>query len=137
MYVGVIDLFGWPVYFARMGGMGCACWTAILYATMSRTVLSWLSIRVPKTEGWLTFFDAHKDLHVLAGKSMAATAAEHIVAHTIGTIPGMLKADMSELNGLLGCANRDTTPGYMTLPFFGSIHQRLADMASMPCDIDT
>merc|ERR1719456_241674 len=66
MYPDVLKRFGWPVYFARMGGMGVACWTAILYATMARGALTWLSLKVPSTESWLTFFDAHKDLHILA-----------------------------------------------------------------------
>merc|ERR1719440_1537953 len=93
--------------------MGAACWTAILYATMARSTLTWLATIVPATERWLTFFDAHKDLHVLAGFAMAGTAAEHVVAHCIGTIPGLLSASLDEVNGLLGCANVDTTSGFI------------------------
>jgi len=44
---------------------------------------------------------------------MVATAAEHVVAHCIGTIPGLLSSSVYEVNDLLGCANKDDTSGYL------------------------
>jgi len=112
MYPDAINIFGWPIYFARMGGMGAACWTAVLYFTMSRGFLTVIyNGRWPNC--MVAPFDAHKDLHVFAGMAMVFTGSVHTVAHICGTVPGILTHSLDELNGIFGCSNKDTTPNYL------------------------
>jgi hypothetical protein len=113
---GIIELLGWPVFFARMGGMACAIWTAILYASMSRSFVTTIGIALPNWPNFNAILDMHKELHVMAGWGMLATGFEHTVAHAIGTVPGLLKSDLEKINRLLGCANPNDTPGYINLP---------------------
>lgn len=48
MYPGALELFGWPIYFARAAAMGALLWSALLYLTMSRTLIRWMrALRLP------------------------------------------------------------------------------------------
>merc|ERR1719343_42675 len=106
MYKDAVKIFGWPIFFARAGGMGAACWTAVLYLTMSRGFLA----RLPPQAKIANIVDAHKELHIWAGKAMCITGLVHVIAHCIGTVPGILVHSKEELNALLGCANPESTP---------------------------
>eukprot|EP00930_Biecheleria_cincta_P078304 TRINITY_DN6572_c0_g1_i11.p1 TRINITY_DN6572_c0_g1~~TRINITY_DN6572_c0_g1_i11.p1 ORF type:complete len:938 (+),score=171.60 TRINITY_DN6572_c0_g1_i11:135-2948(+) len=115
MYKDIFKVFGWPIYIARAGGMGAALWTAILYLTMSRSLLTQISRCVRSGGIIMAYLDAHKDLHILAGKAMFVTAVLHVAAHLMGTVPGMLSRPLPEINALLGCANPDTTPDFINV----------------------
>mmetsp|Transcript_18909 Transcript_18909/g.43975 ORF Transcript_18909/g.43975 Transcript_18909/m.43975 type:complete len:955 (+) Transcript_18909:90-2954(+) len=108
-YTDAMDMFSWPIFFARLGGMACALWTAILFLSMSRTLHTFLARLLPKTgrNFWFTFLDSHKDIHIMAGKALMIYAGIHVLAHSIGTVPGILQKDVEELNELLGCAQAD------------------------------
>eukprot|EP00928_Gymnodinium_smaydae_P070765 TRINITY_DN54537_c0_g1_i1.p1 TRINITY_DN54537_c0_g1~~TRINITY_DN54537_c0_g1_i1.p1 ORF type:complete len:1018 (-),score=227.25 TRINITY_DN54537_c0_g1_i1:154-3051(-) len=134
MYKGALEVFGWPIYFARMGGMGCALWTAILYLTMARGFLTKLHDCCPRGQLLVTLLDGHKDLHILAGKAMFAMGIEHTVAHLIGTVPGVLMHDLDKINKLLGCANMHSTPGFLSAWAFhlGALHWPECPMKEKP-----
>ena len=102
-------MFSWPIFFARLGGMACAVWTALLFLSMSRSILTIASRFLPRRgrSFWFTFLDCHKDLHIEAGKALVFYSGVHIVGHCIGTVPGMLQKDVAELNEMLGCAQED------------------------------
>jgi len=95
--------------------MMAACWTGILYWTMAREFLSGLYRCTRGRSVLVAPLDGHKDLHIMSGMALCATAVEHTVAHMIGTVPGIMKAeDASKLNEVVGCANKNTTSGYIT-----------------------
>lgn len=106
-------MFSWPIFFARLGGMATAVWTALLFLSMARSILTICSRCLPRRgrSFWFTFLDCHKDLHIEAGKALVFYSAIHIVGHCIGTVPGVLQKDVAELNQLLGCAQED--PPYL------------------------
>eukprot|EP00913_Durusdinium_trenchii_P001455 g1348.t1 len=108
-YPLAIPLFSWPIFFARLGGMATAIWSALLFLSMCRSVLTVLSRCCPRRGAsfWFTFLDCHKDLHIQAGKALVFYSAVHIGGHVIGTVPGVLQKNVSELNQLLGCAQED------------------------------
>ncbi|CAJ1351929.1 unnamed protein product [Effrenium voratum] len=112
-YPKAMEMFSWPIFFARLGGMGCAICTALLFLSMSRAVLSGLSRCLPRSNRtfWFTFLDSQKDLHIEAGKALVFYSVLHVVGHCIGTVPGILQKSAEELNALLGCAQED--PPYM------------------------
>ena len=41
-------MFSWPIFFARLGGMACAVWTALLFLSMSRSILTIASRFLPR-----------------------------------------------------------------------------------------
>ncbi|CAE7536273.1 noxC [Symbiodinium natans] len=108
-YPNAVTLFSWPIFFARLGGMACAIYSALLFLSMSRGLLSLLSRCLPKhgRNLWFTFLDSHKDLHIECGKALVFYSALHTVGHCIGTVPGVLQKSAEELNALLGCAQED------------------------------
>ena len=62
-------MFSWPIFFARLGGMATAIWTALLFLSMARSLLTVFSRCLPRRgrSFWFTFLDCHKDLHIEAG----------------------------------------------------------------------
>eukprot|EP00435_Cladocopium_sp_Y103_P066471 s922_g28.t1 len=136
-------MFSWPIFFARLGGMATAVWTALLFLSMSRSILTICSRCLPRRgrSFWFTFLDCHKDLHIEAGclaplssafgasfggKALVFYSAVHIVGHCIGTVPGVLQKDVAELNQLLGCAQED--PPYL-------VHWDLSIFHWPPCPL--
>jgi len=118
MYPDALKVFGWPIYFARMGGMASACWTAVMYWTMARGLLSRMYVCLGSKRGMLVApLDAHKDIHILSGGALVACGVEHIIAHLMGTVPGILTHTKDELNDLLGCANKDEIYGFIKMDF--------------------
>ena len=107
-YPDAIKLFSWPIWFARLGGMATSIWTALLFITMSRAMLSSISRCLPKWASFcIVFLDSHKDFHIEAGKALCLYSSIHVTGHTIGTVPGVMQKSVAELNGLLGCAQDD------------------------------
>ncbi|OLP84804.1 Superoxide-generating NADPH oxidase heavy chain subunit C, partial [Symbiodinium microadriaticum] len=100
-YPSAVMLFSWPIFFARLGGMACAIYSALLFLSMSRGLLSLLSRCLPKhgRNLWFTFLDSHK--------ALVFYSALHTVGHCIGTVPGVLQKSAAELNALLGCAQEE------------------------------
>jgi len=49
----------------------------------------------------------------MAGKTLFVDGIVHGVAHMVGTVPGILTSSVDKLNQVLGCANADTTPGFL------------------------
>ncbi|CAK9009431.1 unnamed protein product [Durusdinium trenchii] len=119
-YPKAIETFSWPILCARLGGLACAVWTAILFLSMSRGALTLASRCLPRRgrSFWFTFLDCHKDLHIAAGQAMVFYSALHILGHSIGTIPGILQSDVNELNQLLGCAQGTSGPNL----FYWDLH---------------
>jgi len=112
-YPSAVMLFSWPVYFARLGGMACTIYSALLFLSMARGLLSLLSRCLPKhgRNLWFTFLDSHKDLHIECGKALVFYSVLHTVGHCIGTVPGVLQKSVEELNELFGCAQEN--PPYL------------------------
>jgi len=111
-YPDIIEIFGWPIFIARAGGMGCAILTGILYLSMARSACKGLYSMFPRSSlaGVLT---GHKDIHIFAGQFLLVLALIHTLGHLIGTAPGVQSHTHEELNQLLGCANPDETPDYI------------------------
>ena len=104
-YPGILELFSWPIFIARAGGMGCTLLTALLYSTMSRSLYKRIyEMRQFGTRLGLVM-DAHKDLHIFTGYGMFVSSAIHIAGHLMGTVPGIIHAEPEELNAIIGCAN--------------------------------
>lgn len=121
-YPGVVDVFGWPVFVARLGGMGCALWTAILYLTMAKTFIKGLLLYFNRGGALSSLMDAHQEMHIFAGNWVMITGFIHTLGHCVGTVPGVVRYSTSaelrkKINDIIGCANRDTTPGYMGVTF--------------------
>jgi len=112
-YPTIMTFFSWKIYVARACGMGALVWTAFLFLTMARTLQRALLARLPIGSKLLDLANAHKELHVFCGKMLACTAGLHVLAHLLGTLPGIVAHTKDELNTLLGCANPDSTPGYL------------------------
>lgn len=107
-YPDAVKLFSWPIWFARLGGMATSIWSALLFLTTSRAMLSSTSRCLPKWASVLiTFLDSHKDFHIEAGKALCLYSSIHVTGHTIGTVPGVMQKSVAELNRLLGCAQDD------------------------------
>mmetsp|Transcript_65294 Transcript_65294/g.156051 ORF Transcript_65294/g.156051 Transcript_65294/m.156051 type:complete len:900 (+) Transcript_65294:106-2805(+) len=108
-YTDAIDMFSWPIYFARLGGLACVLLTAVLFLSMSRTLHAFLTRLLPRQGRgfWFTFLDSYKEIHIMAGKALLFYSILHTFAHSIGTVPGILQMDVAELNKLLGCAQED------------------------------
>merc|ERR1712224_983704 len=103
MYPEAINVFGWPMFVARMCGMMAACWTAVLYLTMARGFLTRLHKCTSRRSMIATIFDGHKELHMMAGKTLFVDGLVHGVAHCVGTVPGILTSTPEKLNRVLGC----------------------------------
>lgn len=121
-YPGVMDVFGWPVFVARLGGMGCALWTAILYLTMAKTFIKGLLLYFNRGGALSSLMDAHQEMHIFAGNWVMITGFIHTLGHCVGTVPGVVRYSTTaelrkKINDIIGCANRDTTPGYMGVTF--------------------
>eukprot|EP00448_Togula_jolla_P019075 CAMPEP_0170577638 /NCGR_PEP_ID=MMETSP0224-20130122/5034_1 /TAXON_ID=285029 /ORGANISM="Togula jolla, Strain CCCM 725" /LENGTH=867 /DNA_ID=CAMNT_0010900563 /DNA_START=52 /DNA_END=2656 /DNA_ORIENTATION=+ len=112
MYPDIFDFFGWPIFFARGAGMATAIVTGILYLSMARTASKEVYHLCPFSR-LSALFTGHRDLHIHAGDLMLFFGGLHVVAHLIGTAPGVQSHKIEELNAFLGCANPDTTPGYL------------------------
>eukprot|EP00927_Polykrikos_kofoidii_P053152 TRINITY_DN4737_c0_g1_i8.p1 TRINITY_DN4737_c0_g1~~TRINITY_DN4737_c0_g1_i8.p1 ORF type:complete len:816 (+),score=96.17 TRINITY_DN4737_c0_g1_i8:66-2513(+) len=114
-YPGAIDMFGWPIFIARAGGMGAVLWTGLIYLSMARTFfrISFLTCARP---GSLLgdILDCHKELHMFFGKMVLFTGIIHTVAHCVGTVPGIMTHTAKEINDLIGC-NNPSTPGYLNV----------------------
>jgi len=107
-YPDAVKLFSWPIWFARLGGMATSIWTALLFLSMSRALLSSLSRSLPRWASFcFIFLDSHKDFHIEAGKALCFYSSVHVTGHTIGTVPGVMQKTAAELNKLLGCAQAD------------------------------
>ena len=108
MYPGALDLFGWKIYFARAAAMSTLLWSALLYLTMSRSLIKWLRAqRFAMVRGAL---DAHKEAHVFSGQCLFVDAFIHIIAHVLGTVPALQKHTSEEVNDIIGCASAPQVP---------------------------
>lgn len=115
----VYQVFGWPVYIARGAAMAASLLTSVLYVTMSKGFGKCLKRRFLKRRRccgslWLSVLDAHKELHVFAGKWVAVFSGLHILAHMVASSPAVVlwtTIDREFLNSFLGCANRDAKFG--------------------------
>jgi predicted ferric reductase len=113
MYPGIVHLFGIPIYFARAGGAGTLLWTSLLFLSMSRTLHKAIA-RYVSYKSWIyKVLEQQKELHIFCGQMLIATALLHVFSHCVGTLPGLASHSVEELNGILGCANPDDTPGYI------------------------
>mmetsp|Transcript_69337 Transcript_69337/g.151399 ORF Transcript_69337/g.151399 Transcript_69337/m.151399 type:complete len:1049 (+) Transcript_69337:114-3260(+) len=117
MYPGLVNLFGIPIWIARAGGMGTLLWTALLFLTMSRTVIRIVARLLPLQSAFYEVLDQHKELHIFCGQMCFLTGAVHTIAHCVGTVPGIISRTLDEINAILGCANPDSTPGYIGTTF--------------------
>jgi len=93
--------------------MSMAFLTSVLYLTMSRSLLRFF--HTIKCGGVRAVLDTHKELHIFAALLMVIYAALHTLGHAIGTAPGVITHTVEDLNAVFGCANPDTTPGYLAV----------------------
>jgi len=106
-YVGILDLFTWPIIFARAGGMGTAIITGLMYLTMARTLMKQLYRFLGVNSKVLMVLDGHKDVHIFLARCLIVTAAVHVLAHLLSTVPALRYGSADELNAVIACANRD------------------------------
>lgn len=114
-----------------------ACWTGILYWTMARGFLTGLYPLTYGKSDLVAPLDGHKDLHIMSGMALCATAIEHTVAHIIATVPGIMKAkDAATLNDVVGCANTATTSGYIVGVDFGFVQWPACPFKEVPRTVE-
>ncbi|CAK0793053.1 unnamed protein product [Prorocentrum cordatum] len=106
-YAGILELFTWPIIFARAGGMGTAIITGLMYLTMARTFMKQFYKFLGVNNKLLMVLDGHKDLHIFLGKCLGVTAAVHVLAHLLSTVPAVHYVAKHKLNAILACANRE------------------------------
>jgi len=118
-YPRIVEVFGWSWYVARIGGMATALWSGLLFLSMARTFLTWIS-----QFEWLgmrvhAIIENHKEAHIFFGKAMTISGLLHAIAVCYGPAIGVDSSTHEELNEWIGCANPDGTPGYvgMTIDF--------------------
>jgi len=112
-YSGIEQYFSILIYVARGCGMAIALLTAVLYLSMARSTFKALYQIIPKSCSLLTHvFDAHKEMHMLAGNMMLVAAVAHTLAHCTGTAVGVQRHSPEELNQILGCANPEGIRGH-------------------------
>jgi len=111
-YPDIPRILGWQVVVSRSTAMAMAFLTSFLFLSMSRTLLTWSS--GCRCLSWVNKArDAHKELHIFAGQLTIFFGFIHTLGHLIGTAPGFITHTAQELNAVFGCANPDTTPGYI------------------------
>jgi len=106
-YVGILDLFTWPIIFARAGGMGTAIITGLMYLTMAKTLMKQFYRVLDVNSKMLMVLDGHKDVHIFLARCLVVTAAVHVVAHLLSTVPALRYGSAAELNAVIACASRD------------------------------
>ncbi|CAK0885818.1 unnamed protein product [Prorocentrum cordatum] len=55
----------------------------------------------------LMVLDGHKDVHIFLARCLVVTAAVHVVAHLLSTVPALRYGSAAELNAVIACASRD------------------------------
>jgi hypothetical protein len=106
-YAGILEVFAWPIFFARAAGMGAAMITGLLYLTMSRTLMKQFYNVCGVNSKVLMVLDGHKAVHTFLGKCLGVAAAIHVQAHLLSTVQVFWHVSDEELNSVLGCANRE------------------------------
>lgn len=114
MYPKAIEVFHWPLYVGRMCGMAAALCTMILYWSMARSFLSRM-YGCHFGQWAVAPLDGHKDIHMFAGIALTVVGVVHTAAHLLGTVPGLMSATPEDLNEVLGCANRNSTDGFINV----------------------
>ncbi|CAK0880171.1 unnamed protein product, partial [Prorocentrum cordatum] len=106
-YAGILELFTWPIIFARAGGLGAAMLTGLLYLTMARTFMKQFYKFHGVSSKVLMVLDGHKDVHIFLGRCLVVTSAVHVLAHLLSTVPALRYVTAERLNAFLACANRE------------------------------
>ena len=103
--------------------MGTAVVTALLYMSMARSFLAFLS-NIVRTDGWIcSMLDAHKELHIFFGRMLGWYAIAHCCGHCMSTVIIIMQTrdsleKLDELNSIFGCSNQETKSFW----FWGQAH---------------
>lgn len=118
-----LRILGHWIYLARGCGMGTAVVTALLYISMARGFLTFLS-NIVRTDGRIcSMLDAHKELHIFFGRMLGWYAIAHCFGHCMSTVITIMQThdsleELDELNSILGCSN----PENKSFWFWGQAH---------------
>ena len=100
------DIIGLPILIAKGSAYGACFWTGVLFLTMSRDLISFVS-RVPciRDSQWaVQMINCHKELHVFSAFQLLLNSCLHALMHHIGTFVALEKEDAATLNKMLVCA---------------------------------
>jgi predicted ferric reductase len=123
------DMIGLPILIARGSAYGACFWTAVLFLTMSRDLISFIA-RIPmvrKSETLMQLLNCSKELHVFAAVELTLDGCVHALMHHIGTFVALQRHTSKQLNAVLVCAQdpADMPNGYLGkfIPFFLKVFQ--------------
>lgn len=103
----IIAVFGGFLVIARWTGFATLLFTAVLFLTMSRTLLNVLYRLTPAHWRLCRVLDSHTALHIFSGQMMSLCAVLHVAAHLLSTCSAIEREPVDKLNQVLKCANED------------------------------
>ncbi|CAE8631903.1 unnamed protein product [Polarella glacialis] len=117
-----LAFFGWPLAVAKASAYGACFWTALLFLSMSRdliTILARISL-VKRSEVLRQLVSSSKEIHIFSAGQVMINSCLHTLMHHIGTFVTFEQHSGKELNKVLNCAQ---APGAsMPVGYLGS-HQ--------------
>jgi predicted ferric reductase len=103
----MIAVFGGFLVMARWTGFATLLFTAVLFLTMSRSLLTMLYRITPAHWRLCRVLDSHTALHIFSGQMMFFCAVLHVFAHLLSTYSAIEREPVEELNQVLKCASED------------------------------
>lgn len=111
------DTIGLPILIARGSAYGACFWTAVLFLTMSRDLISFVvRIRCVRDSQWaMQFLNSYKELHIFSAYEVLLDGMLHALMHHIGTFVALEKYSGKELNQVFVCSKEkdDIPDGYL------------------------
>jgi len=102
--------FGGGLVIARITGIGTLLWTALLFLSMSRTMIKGLYWCLPSRSLATRQLDANETTHVFCGKMIFLFGVVHTLAHLVCTYRVMEETAYQKLNEMLNCATKANMP---------------------------
>lgn len=99
-----VQTFGRGLVVARITGVGTLLWTALLFLSMSRTLLKMVYACLPHRSPVARLLDMNHNVHMYCGMMTVAFGSIHMLAHLSSTYIVMATTAHEELNEVLKCA---------------------------------
>merc|ERR1719230_1103103 len=114
-----LGLIGWWIFIARASAFAACMWTALLFMSMSRNFMTWLSKMhwVQNSPTMLGVMACHKELHIFAAVECLLDGCLHTIMHFCGTLRGVSGNSVADVNQALACADLSIIPGHLGFVF--------------------
>ncbi|CAE8734321.1 unnamed protein product [Polarella glacialis] len=101
-----LTFFGWPLAVAKASAYGACFWTALLFLSMSRDLITLLarSFLVKRSEILRQLVSSSKEIHIFSAGQVMINSCLHTLMHHIGTFVALDQHSGKELNKVLNCA---------------------------------